>query len=74
MDKKISKILNLVEEYIEEKHSKKTWKAGEDWIQYSGPILDSNEYTAVIESLLGEWLIFGKTGREFETQFPKYVG
>jgi len=73
MDDKVKQILNLVDEYITEKRATETWKPGEDWLAYSGPILDSNEYTAAIESLLSEWLIFGKIGREFETEFPKYL-
>ena len=73
MDDKVKQILNLVDEYITEKRAKETWKPGEDWLAYSGPILDSNEYTAAIESLLSEWLIFGKIGREFETEFPQYL-
>ena len=71
---KLEQILNLVDEYIKEKHSKKTWKPGEDWLAYSGPILDSSEYKAAIGSLLNEWLIFGKTGRDFELEFPQYMG
>ena len=73
MDKKIKQILSLVDEYIVEKRAKETWRPGEDWLSYSGPLFDGDEYKAAIESLLSEWLIFGKTGRDFELEFPKYL-
>ena len=56
MDKKVTQILNLVDEYIKEKRSKESWTPGEDWLAYSGPILDGDEYKAAIKSLLSEWL------------------
>jgi len=73
MDKK-QEILNLVKEYIEEKRANETWDAGSDWVSYSGPTFDSAEYVAAIESLLSEWLIYGKTGRNFEMEFPQFLG
>jgi len=45
-------ILQLVESYIKEKHSQKTWKPGEDWVQYAGPYFNSDEYVAAVKSLL----------------------
>tara|TARA_R100000322_G_scaffold145853_1_gene102001 strand:- start:3671 stop:5005 length:1335 start_codon:yes stop_codon:yes gene_type:complete len=74
MDKKLGQILNLVDEYIKDKRSKEDWKPGEDWLPYSGPLLDGNEYKAAVKSLLSEWLIFGEISRDFELQFPKYMG
>ena len=49
---KLEKILSLVDEYITEKHSKKTWEPGKDWVQYAGPYFTSDEYVRSIESLL----------------------
>ena len=63
------KIINDVRSYINMKHSEKSWVAGEDWVPYSGPYFNENEYVAAIESLLSEWLIFGKKGAEFENEF-----
>ena len=57
MNKK-EQILQLVREYIAEKHSEKTWTAGKDWVQYSGPVFDSEEYVASIDTLLNEWLVY----------------
>ena len=64
-------ILSLVDRYITQKHSKKTWKAGKDWIQYAGPYFTSDEYTAAIKTLLGEWLVLGAETIKFERKFPK---
>jgi len=73
MSKK-QQILDLVKEYILEKHDAKTWNPGEDWLSYSGPSFDEKEFVVAIDSLLDEWLIFGKKSREFEVEFPKCLG
>ena len=69
----MEQILELVKEYIDTKEKPK-WVAGEDWVQYSGPTFDSNEYVNAIKSLLEGWFILGKKGREFEQKFAKYLG
>jgi CDP-6-deoxy-D-xylo-4-hexulose-3-dehydrase len=73
MQAKLEQILKLVDEYITEKRAEEKWSEG-DWVKYSGPYYDANEYKAAIETLLGEWLIFGEKAREFEEQFPQYLG
>ena len=73
MDSKLEIILNLVGEYIEEKRILERWRPG-DWVKYSGPSYDAEEYQKGIESLLSEWLVFGKNAAEFENLFPKYLG
>jgi len=70
----MKEILELVEKYIQEKHSKKSWEAGKDWVQYAGPYFDSKEYVAAVKSLLGEWLVLGADAIKFETKFPKLFG
>ena len=67
---KKEQILQLVKEYITEKHSEKTWTAGKDWVQYAGPLFDSDEYVASIDTLLEEWLVLGKDAIAFESKFP----
>ena len=71
---KRQQILDLVKEYIIEKRQSESWTPGEDWISYSGPTFDDKEYVAAIDSLLSEWLIFGKKGREFELEFAQHLG
>ena len=63
MSEKLEKILQLVEEFVEENNSE--WSVG-DWINYSGPVFDKNEYTEAIKVLLNGWLIFGENCRDFE--------
>lgn len=66
-------ILELVSIYIKEKHAKKTWTPGKDWVQYAGPHFDDNEYISAISTLLDEWLVLGNDAIQFEKQFPKLV-
>jgi CDP-6-deoxy-D-xylo-4-hexulose-3-dehydrase len=74
MDNKKQIILDLVSEYIKEKKANKTWEAGKDWVQYSGPYFNDQEYINGINSLLSEWLILGEKGREFELKFAPLLG
>jgi len=74
IEEKKQQILNLVREYVTEKRDASSWKAGEDWLAYSGPVFDGDEYVAAIDNLLDEWLIFGKKAREFEMEFPHLMG
>lgn len=67
-------ILELVDEYIKQKHRAKSWKAGEDWVQYAGPYFNSEEYIAAVKTLLGEWLVLGAEAIKFERKFPKKFG
>lgn len=70
----MKEILELVDKFIKEKHSKKTWKEGEDWVQYAGPYFSSEEYIAAVKTLLGEWLVLGAEAAKFEHKFPKLLG
>ena len=74
IDKKLENILSLVEDYIDEKRKTETWTPGKDWISYSGPYYDKNEYREAIKTLLSEWLIFGKDANLFEMEFPRHLG
>ena len=69
----VNGILQSVREYITD-NNHRTWVPGEDWVQYSGPYYDENEYVVAIESLLSQWFIMGKAGRLFEDVFPEYLG
>ena len=74
MDSKKQAILDAVAEYIKEKRVNKTWKAGKDWVQYSGPWFNEDEFTAGVNTLLDEWFILGAKGREFEQKFAPLLG
>jgi CDP-6-deoxy-D-xylo-4-hexulose-3-dehydrase len=71
---KLNEILNLVEEYITEKNSNKSWTAGKDTVNYAGPYFDHTEFTASVETLLNGWLVMGNDCLKFENKFPKYFG
>tara|TARA_R110000824_G_scaffold303879_5_gene491733 strand:- start:3601 stop:4956 length:1356 start_codon:yes stop_codon:yes gene_type:complete len=73
-DDKLQNILELVHEYITDKHEKEVWNPGDDWVSYSGPVFDEKEYLAAVQVLLSGWMIFGKQGRNFEVEFPKHLG
>jgi CDP-6-deoxy-D-xylo-4-hexulose-3-dehydrase len=70
----MQEILELVEKYIKEKDSNKTWEAGKDWVQYAGPYFSSDEYVRAVKSLLSGWLVLGADANKFETKFPKLLG
>ena len=73
MSEKLKEILDLVEEYIKEKNNKE-WEPGKDWLAYSGPVFDQDEYKAAVETLLAGWLIYGENARNFELQFAEELG
>lgn len=70
----MDEILKLIDRYITEKHSKKVWVAGEDWVQYAGPYFSSEEYVSAVKTLLGEWLVLGAETNKFEKKFPPLLG
>jgi len=67
-------ILDLVGKYVQQSVLNKKWKKGEDWVQYSGPFFDENEYIAGISTILDNWFILGAKGREFEKKFAPLIG
>ena len=52
----------------------KTFEPGKDWVQYSGPYFDGEEYSAGVGRLIDEWLIYGERAREFEVDFATHLG
>ena len=62
-------ILKLVNSYISGKRKNTKWVPGVDWVQYSGPYMDSQEFKNGVDTLLDEWFILGAKGREFERKF-----
>jgi CDP-6-deoxy-D-xylo-4-hexulose-3-dehydrase len=67
----MKEILDLVGKFIDDKHRNKEWIPGKDWVQYSGPYFNSEEYIAAVKSLLNEWLVLGNDAIKFERNFPK---
>ena len=69
----INDILRMVKEHVDSKAGK-TWRPGEDTVQYAGPYFDHREYVSAIESLLNGWLVLGKDAHKFEHHFPRHFG
>lgn len=74
MNDKLKNILNMVSEYIDEKHAKTQWTPNKDWVKYAGPYYSSDEYVRAIDTLLSEWLVLGEDAIAFERKFPQYFG
>jgi CDP-6-deoxy-D-xylo-4-hexulose-3-dehydrase len=74
MENKKEQILNLISEYVKEKRRNKSWTAGKDWVQYSGPWFDDKEFVNGVDVLLDEWFILGGKGRDFELKFAPFLG
>jgi CDP-6-deoxy-D-xylo-4-hexulose-3-dehydrase len=67
-------IQSLVAQFIIDKHKDKKWTPGKDWVQYSGPYFNSEEYVNAVGTLLDEWLVLGNDAIEFEKRFPPLLG
>ena len=59
-------ILNMVEQFIDSKEKK--FIPGETVVQYTGPTIDKEEYTAIIGTVLDGWFGLGAQASEFETK------
>ena len=53
----MNEILQAVRTYIKEKAAAKTWTAGQDFVNYAGPLFDEEEIVAATETLLKGWLV-----------------
>ena len=74
LEQKRKSIIKNTRSYINQKHAMKTWEPGKDWVQYSGPFFDGEEYSAGVGRLMDEWLIYGEKAREFELEFAPHLG
>lgn len=66
--------LKLIKSSIDSKQKNEKWIAGKNWVKYSGPYFNSDEYVSATETLLKGWFILGEKGREFEKKFAPYLG
>jgi len=67
-------IFDNVTTYLDEKKQSKSWVAGKDFVNYSGPFFDHREILAATSTLLDGWLVMGDKCVEFEKRFPKEFG
>lgn len=66
-------ILEMVEEYCDTYHNRKTYHRG-DYISYASRMYDKKEMCNLVDSALEFWLTSGRYTREFETKFAQYLG
>ena len=68
----MKEILDQIRQYVDDKNAAKTWTAGEDQVNYAGPLYDAEETVAAVETLLKGWLVLGNDCARFEHKFPAY--
>lgn len=66
------KILELVAEFVDKQEKK--FIPGESIVQYTGPTIDKDEYTAIIGTVLDGWFGLGAQAAEFETKTALRLG
>jgi len=67
-------IMSLVKEWHEVKFSKKDFKPGETYVNYSGRVFDEKELLNLIDSSLEFWLTGGRYDSAFCESLSKYLG
>jgi CDP-6-deoxy-D-xylo-4-hexulose-3-dehydrase len=70
----MKEILDAVKFYIDQQHAGRTWRAGQDFVNYAGAYYDADEFVAGVESLLKGWLVMGDQAVKFEREFPRQLG
>lgn len=68
----MKEILDQIRQYVDDKTAAKTWTAGQDQVNYAGPLYDAEETVAAVETLLKGWLVMGNDCARFEHKFPAY--
>lgn len=66
-------ILEKVEELYLLRKKKESFIAGKSKINYAGRVFDEKEMIAVVDSALDFWLTLGEKGKEFCSEFSKYL-
>ena len=69
-----SKILELVKEYSEISHPKKSFEEVKSNIPVAGKVYDFSDLQMLVSSSLDFWLTSGRFNDEFEKQLSKFLG
>jgi CDP-6-deoxy-D-xylo-4-hexulose-3-dehydrase len=69
-----SRIRTLIHEYWQERSRHERFVPGETKVQYSGPVYDDEEISAMMDTILDGWFGVGKNARQFELEFSQYLG
>jgi CDP-6-deoxy-D-xylo-4-hexulose-3-dehydrase len=67
------KIIQLTQQFYQEKWKKPPFRPGVDYIPVSGKTFDEEELTYLIDSSLDFWLTAGRYADKFEAEFAKYM-
>lgn len=67
-------ILGLVEEFAAEALAAKPFIPGETTVPVSGKVLDTQDYSFLVDSVLDGWFTAGRFHRQFEEKLAEYVG
>jgi len=68
------KIMQLVTEYYEEVHAKKSFIPGKTKVSYAGRVFDADEMHHGVDSILQYWLTAGPFANSFEKTMKEYFG
>lgn len=68
------RILDLVQEYHDEKFRFRDFIPGETPIQYAGRVFDADDLKLLVDASLDFWLTTGRFAAEFERQFADFFG
>jgi CDP-6-deoxy-D-xylo-4-hexulose-3-dehydrase len=69
-----SEIFDLVREYYDVAHAKKTFDPGKTKVSYAGRVYDHQELQHGVESVLQYWLTAGPFANKFEATMKDYFG
>jgi CDP-4-dehydro-6-deoxyglucose reductase, E1 len=67
-------ILKLTATYADQILANKEFSPGEDPVPVSGKVLDSKDFTSLVDSSLDGWLTSGRFTEQFERQLAKFIG
>jgi CDP-6-deoxy-D-xylo-4-hexulose-3-dehydrase len=68
------RILDLVREHYQVRHSQRAFVPGQTAVPYAGRVFDAEEVVAAVESILDFWLTLGREGAAFERELAEFVG
>ncbi len=67
-----NKIFDLVKEYYQENHQKKSFVPGKSRVQYSGRVFNEQELIHLVDSSLDFWLTSGPYSNQFENKMKSF--
>jgi CDP-6-deoxy-D-xylo-4-hexulose-3-dehydrase len=68
-----NELLNILSSYYKEKNPGRKILPGTDYIPASGKVVDSDDFTTLVDSCLDMWLTAGRFAQTFEKDFATYM-